>query len=89
MIILVHTQKHICIFYHRPHLDGGQTLLQGGEFLVQALQALSSNILDLADEFNGKMLRLEEDIHEYYVLDIVLTCSIYILYYSGNPVHFI
>ena len=79
MIILIHIQKHICIFYHRPHLDGGQTLLQGGEFLVQALQALSSNILDLADEFNGKMLRLEEDIHEYYVLEIVLTCSIYIL----------
>ena len=67
MIILVYKQKPICIFYYRPHLDGGQTLLQGGEFLVQALQALSSNILDLADEFNGKMLRLEEDIHEYYV----------------------
>ena len=88
MIILVHIQKPICIFYYRPHLDGGQTLLQGGEFLVQALQALSSNILDLADEFNGKMLRLEEDIHEYYVLDIVFTCSIYFLY-SCNPVHFI
>ena len=71
MIILLFIQMFICILYYRPHLDGGQTLLQGGEFLVQALQALSSNVLDLADEFNEKMLRLEKDIHEYDILKSV------------------
>ena len=67
----------LSLLYYRPHLDGGQTLLQGGEFLVQALQALSSNVLDLADEFNEKMLRLEKDIHEYDILRIFLAYETY------------
>ena len=70
-------RRLICVLYYRPHLDGGQTLLQGGEFLVQALQALSSNVLDLADEFNEKMLRLEKDIHEYDILKIFLAYETY------------
>ena len=77
MIILLGIPNSVCILCYRPHLDGGQTLLQGGEFLVQALQALSSNVLDLADEFNEKMLRLEKDIHEYDILRIFLAYETY------------
>ena len=49
--------------YFSHHLDGG-SILQGGEFVVQALNAFASSVITMAENFNDKMISLEKDIHE-------------------------
>ena len=49
--------------YFSPHLDGGKSLLQGGEFLVQALNAFACNVATLAQNFNERLKMLDQDIY--------------------------
>ena len=48
--------------YFSPHLDGGPNFVQGGEYLLQALNAFTANITDLVDGFNEKLINLDQDI---------------------------
>ena len=43
-------------------LYGGETLLQGGEYMIQAVNAVACNVSALAESFNEKLIALDEDV---------------------------
>ena len=43
-------------------LRGGETLLQGGEYLIQAVSAVACHVAALAQSFNEKLVSIDEDI---------------------------
>ena len=45
-----------------PSLQGGETLLQGGEYMIQAVNAVALNVAILADSFNAKLANINDDI---------------------------
>ena len=44
-------------------LHGGQSLLEGGEYLVQALNAVTCNVITLAQSLDDKLTKLDDDVH--------------------------
>ena len=45
-------------------LQGGKTLLQGGEYMIQAVNAVACNVAALAQSFNEKLTSLDENIRK-------------------------
>jgi hypothetical protein len=43
-------------------LYGGETLLQGGDYMIQAVNAVACNVAALAESFNDKLMSLDEDV---------------------------
>ena len=45
-------------------LNGGNTFIQGGEYMIEALNAVAYNVAYLAESFNEKLISLDDDIHQ-------------------------
>ena len=50
------------LFFLSPSLQGGQTLLQGGEYMIQAVNAVAQYTAILAESFNEKMANLNDNV---------------------------
>ena len=43
-------------------LQGGKTLLEGGEYMIKAVSAVAYNVALLAQNFNEKLISLDEEV---------------------------
>ena len=50
------------VSFFSPSLQGGQTLLQGGEYMIQAVNAVAQYTAILAESFNEKMANLNDNV---------------------------